>query len=204
MILPKRRRSDTILGTDIFVIGPTDVPASWDSSITGGSTSYPTPYEAVKAAGGSIRVKMNNSDALFTGKWYFEVELVDRGVDFLYLYDQDGVGPAIRYYGANGQPQSGGVAYRVTDWDPWEIGDILMLAVDIDKKFVWTGKNGVWDGGADPGSGLNPTSGIPLIIDGLTFQFQLGGAGSVKLHTGDTPLNYVEPTGFHPGWYNPP
>lgn len=91
-------------------------------------------------------------------------------------------------------------------------GDYIDIAVDFSMGYVWLGKNGTWNAGAQPFSGLPYTA--PASISKPTASFTPGTtlylAASAYLSTDTTTLdvNYaqlasVAPSGFIP-WIGPP
>ena len=87
---------------------------------------------------------------------------------------------------------SGYSSYGVA-WDT--VGDVFMIAFDIDNGKLWFGKNGTWMGSGDPGAGTNPSfSSIPAgtykIIAGAKSD---PSANGVTINQSPT---YTVPTGF--------
>jgi len=76
--------------------------------------------------------------------------------------------PAGSSYGKNGQPSQSSIDYQT--------GDILTIALDLDNKKVWLGKNGAWFAGEDPltnlgGRDLSSFSGSDIYL-GVGFRTQ--------------------------------
>jgi hypothetical protein len=82
--------------------------------------------------------------------------------------------------------------------------DTLMLAWDTTAGFVWTGRNGVWNGGGDPAAGTNPTfTGMPAAQDhALMLATPVAGTGyygvGVLLKSDPVDFLFTVPTGFSP------
>ena len=86
------------------------------------------------------------------GKWYWECKVgADRSqIGFAYdsisrfsdFYGSNSPSDGFSVYGLNGQVyyDGGNTAYGST----WTTNDIIMVALDMDNKLAWLGKNGTW------------------------------------------------------------
>jgi len=102
-----------------------------------------------------------------TGKWYWEArinvstayhvfgimdnEIKHHDISDAYFYgmtyQSDG-----RFYGEN----NGGASFSTGNTTAQTVGDVVMLAVDMDAKKMWLGINGSWLGSGNPSTGANP------------------------------------------------
>lgn len=134
-----------------------------------------------------------------TGKWYFEatkdgtscgIGIASAGAslaNFIGGADSGSIG----YYDTGYVGRNGGQA---ATYAPYASGDVVMIAVDLDARDVWFGKNGVWNGNPMAGTGGLEMSGAPGIDTEAIFP--IGGsdtatAGAMTANFGATP-----PTGF--------
>lgn len=94
--------------------------------------------------------------------------------------------------------------FNVGDWGGATLGaeqnDIVMIAVDLNTRKVWLGKNGTWHGVGDPGAGTGETYLYNAAITGAVFL--CGGGASdadpvaITANFGATAYIYVPPAGF--------
>jgi len=118
--------------------------------------------------------------ALTRGRWYWEVEVVEPGIgqvgfaDVSFLGNNDegqGVGDDRHSFAYDGQRILTWVAGSRPFGRPWNGGDVICVAVDLDARAAWFGLNGdyahpmglsfshlVLDGGITPGASLQRTS----------------------------------------------
>ena len=164
-----------------------------------------------------------------TGKWYWEArinvstayhvfgimdnEIKHHDISDAYFYgmtyQSDG-----RFYGEN----NGGASFSTGNTTAQTVGDVVMLAVDMDAKKMWLGINGSWLSSGNPSTGANPnwnssrgfTDGhyyTPAFLSysssGMTANFgqnpSFSGtttAGTNADGNGKGLFNYTPPTGF--------
>lgn len=72
-------------------------------------------------------------------------------------------------------------------------GDILMLAIDVEQRKMWGGRNGVWHQSGDPGAGLNPMA-MTLPMGTLYLQACSNAIGPAVTLKGEA--TYPVPAGF--------
>tara|TARA_B100000925_G_scaffold100838_1_gene73875 strand:- start:499 stop:4767 length:4269 start_codon:yes stop_codon:yes gene_type:complete len=164
-----------------------------------------------------------------TGKWYWEVRMdasspyhifgivnntiahhhINDAYFYGMTYQSDG-----RFYAEN----NGGSSFSSGNTTAQTIGDVVMLAVDMDAKKMWLGVNGAWLGSGNPSTGDNAnwdssrgfTDGrdyTPIFLSygssGLTINFgqnpSFSGqatAGTNADDSGKGLFKYAPPTGF--------
>lgn len=141
--------------------------------------------------------------ALSSGKRYFEiVRSLKTGASSGCVGAGIGTDLPMTYPGGDGNSwahlsdgynaHSGYSRYGVA-WDA--LGDVLMIAFDIDAGKLWFGANGTWMASSDPGAGSSPAfSGIPSgaykIIGGAKFNY-----GAHGIRASQSPA-YTVPSGF--------
>ncbi len=103
-----------------------------------------------------------STNTFSTGKWYAEFK---RSANYVFYFGISDASKRVSTYIGN----------AATDyaWEPYggnrytnnvsqgslgtaSANDVLMIAVDMDNKKVWFGKNGTWYGGGNPATGANP------------------------------------------------
>jgi hypothetical protein len=106
-----------------------------------------------------------------SGKWYFEVKVTDAGDNFMVGYMSATNLADVGDRAVNGFPkingfQSSGYIKRQDNTDvdisgsiQWDNGDIGQIALDMDNKKLWVGKNGSYYNSGNPATGSNETIG---------------------------------------------
>ena len=116
-----------------------------------------------------------------SGKWYFEVKVTDENDYFVVGYmsatNLADVGDRATngYPKLNGFQSSGyikrqdGTEVNVSSSFQWNDGDIAQIALDMDNKKLWIGKNGSYYNSGDPSAGSNETVGSSYFTSGETY-----------------------------------
>jgi hypothetical protein len=73
-------------------------------------------------------------------------------------------------------------------------GVVMMLALDMDNKKAWLGRNGVWYNSGNPANGTNPTA--TNIPNRVRLASNSAFSQSNYLNCGQYPYTYTAPTGF--------
>ncbi|MBK6847201.1 MAG: hypothetical protein IPG96_06540 [Proteobacteria bacterium] len=158
------------------------------------------------------------------GKHYWELK-VDRLGDGGY----QGIGVATQHLSLELGPETdgyGGCAYdpsgmvrcagRVvaTDYEPFAVGDVIGVAVDLDRRAISFSRNGRWQGGAQPEwgkDGLSLRGDAAYLLDSrvvaeLAFfpVLNLSRGDLARANFGATPFAGQVPAGFMPGWLAQP
>ena len=142
-----------------------------------------------------------------SGKWYWEMEVVNSGdhqtgivnrdhEGHLPNHDSDAIGNngwAWTFEGNSGKKRHNNTAE--TYGNSITTGDVLGIAFDADNGKIWFAKNNTWQ---DSG---NPVTGADAAYTGLTsgpyFPAQSGYTNAkAAFNWGDTPFKYTAPTGF--------
>ena len=106
-----------------------------------------------------------------SGKWYYEIKVTDENNNFMAGYMSAtnladvGDRQANGFEKLNGFQSSGYVKRQdntevnISSSFQWNDGDIAQIALDMDNKKLWIGKNGSYYNSGDPASGTNETIG---------------------------------------------
>jgi hypothetical protein len=145
--------------SDISLDSPTNNFATWNSAINPGSSYF---QEGNTLASGTGDFGASSTFAQSSGKWYMEMYVI-KTVDandiviidaesFHYNYTSDGYGSSdyhVRYYGAgSGYIESNGTTTQ-SGVTPWDNGEILGIALDLDSSTVQFYLNGSAEGTAE-------------------------------------------------------
>jgi hypothetical protein len=144
-----------------------------------------------------------------SGKWYWEMKLgsgtyhqvgivgTTSPTSSANLIDLSQVHGGYSFYNDNGNLIARTDGADISGWDSASVnttastGDILMVALDMDNKFLYFGKNGTWVKSGDPTSGASGTGGINISSDFTTGIDALPG---VSMYSGsDGSLNFGSP-----------
>ena len=129
--------------------------------------------------------------AVNKGKWYCEVKIDTVGTDpqiGIYAVDAGTVGYQTTYLGVDAYS----MGYLVNDayvigynavtansyGSAFSNGDIMIIALDMDNKKMWFGKNGTWFSSGNPATGANPVQSISAFPADVTNNFQAFATGS--------------------------
>ena len=143
-----------------------------------------------------------------TGKWYWEVTMVNDNLVFVGLDDNaynvttNGSSTYVGFYTnswsiyfSNGQIRNNtgsGSAYG----SAFSIGDVCMVALDMTNGKVYWGKNGTWFNSGNPATQTNPAF---TNLSGYTLGPATSGFDSTSIAThnfGQQPFTYTPPTGY--------
>ena len=141
-----------------------------------------------------------------SGKWYWEMKLgsgtfhqvgivgTTSPTSSANLIDLSQVHGGYSFYNDNGNLIARTNGGTISGWDSGTVGtsastgDILMVALDMDNKFLYFGKNGTWVKSGDPTSGPSGTGAINISSDFTTGIDALPG---VSMYSGsDGSLNF--------------
>lgn len=157
-----------------------------------------------------------------SGKYYYEAKIHDLGESGAIGWDigNSSNGGGLTFGGKSGVRFSSSFPIQIstlkTDVRKLKKGDILMSAIDIDKKMIWYGVNGAWSGftTTNPEIGLNPfvapeffdqsfginNSSSPYKVIDKNTEFRAFVEGfngtHVTMNFGDQPWEYEPPKGF--------
>ena len=141
-----------------------------------------------------------------SGKWYYEFT-TNSGPDHFWYngWAQSGYTPTSNYVGATadsygyssylGQVRTNGSQF--VTYSTWRtVGDTIGFALDLDNGKIYFSKNGIWQGGADPSQGTNPTA------SGLSGTWYAAVSGydttNGSINFGQKPFKFPPPAGFQP------
>jgi hypothetical protein len=184
------------VGNQIF-FSSTLIGVGWSigaGNTTGTSTTASSSYNDATAS---------------SGKWYWETEIQGPG-----LYTSVGVvlDSAVNvgdWVGQNADQwgYTGWNGSKVTNLnystfgDPFQVGDIIGTALDLDNGRIWWSRNGTFQDSGDPANNLNPA------FTGITGTVRLGwGDGSsfttenITIHSTPATITYSAPSGFAVGF----
>lgn len=147
----------------------------------------------------------------YSGKWYYEMHYdIKNGTStnmrtgilstnaFPSEVGDNGSGIAVSY-GSDGGLYRGSFT---SSWGPtFGQGDTVMVAVDVDAKKVWFGKNGTWLNSGNPATGANPAYTFSSLGDGMRAAAtdHAGGLNSAwTINSTSSDVTYTPPTGFAP------
>ena len=102
-----------------------------------------------------------------------------------------------------------------TGLEAFSAGDICMLALDIDNKKLWYGKNGTWFNSGDPAAGSNPQqtwTGTGFDIFPVVGSYSTNTVAAANFGSDDTFAGtdtgtagpYADSTGYGKFYYDPP
>lgn len=137
------------------------------------------------------------------GKWYYEIR-VDSTADnnamiglaayITALSSYTGADNySYAYYGSNGQKAQNATwsAFGAT----FTTNDVVQVAVDLDAKKLWFGKNGTWQGGGNPAAGTGEAY-ATLTAGAYHPAVSIYGASSLTGRFTAAALGYAPPAGF--------
>ena len=172
--------------------------ATWNPLVPSLSTDLYGGINGNLSSTGSPRF-VSSTIGMSSGKWYFEVTMgfndVTVGIWLPPFVSSSSASSQTnyRYYGVNGTiyTQAGATG---TTYSTYTTGDVISVALDMDNGKLYFGKNGTWQGSANPVTGTNPTA------TGLTGTWVFGvNQGANYTHSanfGQQGFVYTPPTGF--------
>lgn len=181
---------------------------NWNSSDTHSSvllshsnlrTTGTTP---VAATHGKARCSLSRS----SGKWYWEYKYEANSytkLDYFGIsHSGASLAAAINGVGEYSIRAEGGAVecsgVTVCYFGDLNVGDVIMVAVDLDNGRIWFGKNGVWLGAGNPGDAISECTGITgSIIPAISHYSRTGlniGRATVRFVSGS--FEYPTPFGF--------
>ncbi len=144
------------------------------------------------------------------GDWYFEVTVNARSAGTESVI---GTATANLNLEASAGLSGFGCGYRSTglvacqrrlidgSFDSFGIDDVIGVAVDLDAGVMYFSKNGVWQNGADPATGV---SGLKIGSDphspNLFPAVTISTGDRLTANFGGSAFQYQVPAGFRPGW----
>jgi hypothetical protein len=142
--------------------------------------------ESKSAKGGVVSTLAVNK-----GKWYCEVKIDTVGTDpqiGIYAVDAGTIGYQTTYLGVDAYSMGylvnadyvlGYNAVTANSYgSAFSNGDIMIIALDMDNKKMWFGKNGTWFSSGNPATGANPVQSISAFPADVTNNFQAFATGS--------------------------
>ena len=135
-----------------------------------------------------------------SGKWYYEIKVTDENDNFMVGYMSASNLADVGDRQTNGFPklngfQSSGYVKRQDDTEvnisgsfQWNDGDIAQIALDMDNKKLWIGKNGSYYNSGNPATGSNETIGSSYFTAGEAYLPAL-----IFFETNDGSFNFGSP-----------
>jgi hypothetical protein len=130
------------------------------------------------------------------GKWYCEINVVSittgtvligvEDIDLINVWQNSFVGTSANGYGyqSNGNKYNNSTSSSYSD--SYTIGDIIGIVLDMDNKYVYFSKNGVFQNSGDPTSGASGTGGLAL--SGTEYVFVASAfSGTLSANFGSPP-----------------
>jgi hypothetical protein len=138
-----------------------------------------------------------------SGKWYYEIKVTDENNNFMAGYMSAtnladvGDRQANGFEKLNGFQSSGYVKRQdntevnISSSFQWNDGDIAQIALDMDNKKLWIGKNGSYYNSGDPASGSNETIGSSYFTAGEAYlpAFDSYGTNDASFNFGSPPYS---------------
>jgi hypothetical protein len=171
-----------------------------NGAISGGNLNYvATTFGWVSAAGTTF---------VSSGKWYYEVTLTtfSGGGGAMIGVANTGFTAFNNYAGSTANSWSVQASESTTNkWNNNSstllatevsgVGDVFMLAYDVDAGKVWFGRNGTWYGSGDPAAGTNAaftnlTGTLGVVVSSIST------TSAIAVNCGQRPFSYTPPTGF--------
>lgn len=188
--------------------------ATWDPSNHGTNVALSDGNLTASGTGGSDFTGPNSVRAtlsISSGKWYFEVTTT--------YATHSGPGFCNGSFDPEGSTWLGGDSHSLL-WrnngivycglgnkgaSSFANGDVLQLAIDMDSRKLWIGKNGTWLESGDPAAGTNPFMTSAEMPSGDFFPGAVvyDSLGIVTANFGASAFTYSVPSGFNSGVYEP-
>ena len=188
-----------------------DVPTNTSATVANYSTLNPLIPSTLTYSEANLTVQRTTSNweatgstiSVSQGKWYAEFVWTAgtyaiigvEDMDLVSTWDNEYIG-----YSANGRGYGwdGNVRNNASDsayGSTFTTGDIIGVAIDMDNKFVYMSKNGVFQNSGVPTSGATGTGGLSL----AGTNYIIGAAAynaTISANFGQRPFSYTPPTGF--------
>lgn len=176
---------------------------SVNATLTNGNLTYENTTNSY------AHTRLGNA-RLISGKYYVEytIQTLGNSADLYFglkrLSDvldstsaQSGKHVSYRSDGTGQPTASAGITVTSTGAQSVTVGDVLMMAVDLDNAKVWFGKNGTWMNSGNPAAGTNPqATGLDAIYWGVcVMSDNQTGTSKATINIGPT-YTYSVPTGF--------
>jgi hypothetical protein len=171
-----------------------------NGTISGGNLNYvANSFGWVSAAGTTF---------VSSGKWYYEVTLTtfSGGGGAMIGVANTGFTAFNNYAGSTANSWSVQASESTTNkWnnnsstllatEVSAVGDVFMLAYDVDAAKVWFGRNGTWYGSGDPAAGTNAaftnlTGTLGVVVSSIST------TSAIAVNCGQRPFTYTPPSGF--------
>ena len=171
-----------------------------NGSISNGNLGYvATTFGWVSAAGTTF---------VSSGKWYYEVTLTtfSGGGGAMIGVCNTGFTAFNSYAGSTANSWSVQASESTTNkWnnnsstllatEVSAVGNVFMLAYDVDAGKVWFGRNGTWYSSGDPAAGTNAaftnlSGSLGVVVSSIST------TSAVAVNCGQRPFSYTPPTGF--------
>jgi len=145
---------------------------------------------------------IRGTQAMSSGKWYFEVTKTNTNLMMVgvsaqpfalpYLYQS----PKAYLYYSTGQKYNNNSSSSYGS--SYASGDVIGIALDVDAGKIWFSKNGTWQASGDPATGTNPAYSSISSDNYLPACLLYTTSSSCTLNTGARPFAYSAPSGFQP------
>jgi hypothetical protein len=186
------------------VLNPLTLVGSGTGSLSNGNLTLTSPTSDAQGT------QTAGTIAVSSGKYYWEETFttLTSGSGYLCAGLQDGT---VTISGLSGSSRSGANTWWVSDdgnyranggsvtssgLGAFSAGDVAMIAVDMDNKIAWIGKNGTWVGSPSGGTG-NTFSSLPNLVAPFAQAIRNTTTSSViNANFGQRPFAYTPPTGF--------
>jgi hypothetical protein len=178
-------------------------------TVSNGNLTYASTGNAT-----GLQTRIGTLAGLSTGKWYFEVTITAASAStgdpcigwvndsfLIASTNPDGSSTAwlVKWQFPSGSSikQNGGTTATIFTGNT--VGDVIMIAVDIDATKIWLGRNGTWSESGNPSAGTNAQFSN---LSGGPFSPFVRGAGATSATStldanfGQRPFSYTQPTGF--------
>jgi hypothetical protein len=186
------------------VLNPLTLVGSGTGSLSNGNLTLTSPTSDAQGT------QTAGTIAVSSGKYYWEETFttLTSGSGYLCAGLQDGT---VTISGLSGSSRSGANTWWVSDdgnyranggsvtssgLGAFSAGDVAMIAVDMDNKIAWIGKNGTWVGSPSGGTG-NTFSSLPNLVAPFAQAIRNTTTSSViNANFGQRPFSYTPPSGF--------
>jgi hypothetical protein len=160
----------------------------------------------ITSGGSSPRPLQRSTIFASSGKWYWEVTLSAGStisgfgvannaalISDALGYNANGWG----WYGHSGGPSlyhnNVGTSYGTA----WSVGDVGMVALDMDTGRIWFGRNGTWFASSDPATNTSPAySNVTGSVSPTVSDYGSGSTETFNINFGQRPFAFSVPTGF--------